>query len=188
MFFCGCVLHSGLCAMADLGQLALMSGGHWTESPLTLESVRFLESVQQSPSVHWTFSRPTLSEVWTRNWPSPTAVSTDSISFLESVQWTTSPCFVQRSVHWKLLCQSMEQKLTAVSISASKKVFRWTTPQLLLLCPKCWRDTAITRDNVHWHRPASEKCSPSYKVWNRNRSMPPALTQWWQRERGRESW
>ena len=124
--FLMCILWrcTATCILLNGRSGTISSDERWTLDtvvPLTLESVRFLESVHpvfiehflaplcpkyrtitsssvrwhnllprkcsvnNLSSVHWKQRLPSLSKVWTRNWPSPTAVSIDSISFLESV-------------------------------------------------------------------------------------------------------
>ena len=66
------LVYCTLCWMDDLGQLALMSGGHWPEPPLTLWSLPRKCSTAATLCSLKTIS--TVSKVWNRNWPSPTAV------------------------------------------------------------------------------------------------------------------
>ena len=109
-------------------------------------------------------------KVWTRNWPDhqqrcqqcPMDPAPLSLTLKRCSLNTISPQSVQ----------SMNQNLTR-SPTVQCQLPRKCPVQLLLLCPKCWRDTdAITRDNIHWHWLASSE-NPSYIV--QTKQISPAL-------------
>ena len=109
--------------------------------------------------LHWTLSLPTVSKVWTRNWPDHQQFS---ISFLESVQFSSS-YFVQ-SVEGTLM-----PSLATIFIDSGSLPVK-ILPTLSKL--------NITCDNIHWHWLPSRKCSVkilSITLCPNYGQIPPAL-------------